>query len=471
MTGITHKALVQEVASNKPNAATAFNLPDSATAPARSFDSALATGAVVPYHATNGTDWEDGIGTFTAGTPDTLTRNSILDSSTGSAIDFSAGADVVVRIVWPASIATEADLLMRSVVPGGRLSLAQSNPNYLIRHTLLPTTQDTSADTITVTGHGLVAGTIIRTVSAAGGGGLAAANKYYMGNITTGTFSLHSTLAAALAGTSKIDITGTVPALQCVGIAGTSIWYAPYKHNLINLWNGYRWQTIEFSETELAIGTVTANKVFDIFAYINAGVLELEKLEWTSDTVRATDVTLQDGRFCKSGDKTRLWIGSFYSVSTTETEISARRAYLINAYNKLRSTFDVRESAADWTYSTAAYRQVNANSENQVEFICPMNYWPIQILSKVRVSNSTATPREVVSFAGLDSTTVAVLGGTSFRLTPTNTIYQIGEGVILENSIPIGKHYVAAFEYGAGTDTQTWHGTNAFQALRGYIEA
>lgn len=48
--------------------------------------------------ATNGSAWESFIGTFTAGTPDTLARTTLLASSTGSAIDWSSGGDVTVFV-------------------------------------------------------------------------------------------------------------------------------------------------------------------------------------------------------------------------------------------------------------------------------------------------------------------------------------------------------------------------------------
>lgn len=464
MTGITHKALVQEVASNKPNAATAFNLPDSATAPARSFDSALASGAVVPYHATNGTDWEDGIGTFTAGTPDTLARNQILDSSTGSAIDFSAGADVTVRIVWPASIATEADLLMRSAVPGGRLTLASGIPDYQPQNRVAVSGQDTDADTITVTAHGWTVGTMVK--SSATSGGITAGTQYYAGNITTNTISLHTTLAAALAGTSKLDITGAVTAnIIANGVANTSIYYSPYNHNLISLWNGYRWQTLEFSELTLAIGTVTANKPFDIFAYISAGAVALEKLEWTSDTVRATDVSRQDGRWCKTGDKTRLLLGSFYSDSTTSTQNSQAKMFLANIYNKCSFFMDIREQTASWTYSTASYRQTNNSPSNQIDFILPENYIPIRLNLKNKVTTSAATVRSIFMAFGTDSATEAdiLVLGQNMEVGSAKA-EQIMRQIDV-NHIGVGRHYIASLEYGGGADTQTWYGSNGLHRL------
>lgn len=470
MTGITHKALVKEIASNKPNAATAFNLPDSATAPARSFDSALASGAVVAYNATNGTDWEDGLGTFTAGSPDTLARSQILDSSTGSAIDFSAGADVVVRIVWPAAIATEADLLMRSVVPGGRLTLSSGNPDYQPQNAVAVSGQDTSADTITVTAHGWTAGTMVK--SSATSGGLTAGTQYYAGNITTNTISLHTTLAAALAGTSKVDITGTVTAnLTASGVANQTIYYTPYNHNLINLWDGFRWQTAEFAETSLSLGTLTASKPYDVFAYLNAGVLALELLAWTSDTVRATNVIRQDGRLCKSGDKTRLLLGTLYTRDTTSVEKSTSLCYLANLYNKLAQRMFKYDPAASWEYSSTTVRQVNANTNNQIDFVIVTPETKVTVFNKAKAKNSTSTIREVYFGIGFDlitSANIAFFGGIADVSSAVSISQSAGGDYIF--TVP-GKHYAAALERGAGTDTQTWYGSAAGQSLSLFYDA
>lgn len=107
---IKYKTRVREVASNKPNAATAFNLPATAATGFRTFVSAYSSTEKLPYHATNGTGWESGIGTFTDDTPDTITRTKILESSNAdAAVDFSAGGDVTVFVDWPAKY---ADLLV-----------------------------------------------------------------------------------------------------------------------------------------------------------------------------------------------------------------------------------------------------------------------------------------------------------------------------------------------------------------------
>lgn len=71
----------------------------------QTFSSAIGNGNTTYYTITNGTDWEVGIGTVAAGT---LSRDTILSSSTGSAISFSAGVKNVF-VTYPADKAVTID--------------------------------------------------------------------------------------------------------------------------------------------------------------------------------------------------------------------------------------------------------------------------------------------------------------------------------------------------------------------------
>jgi hypothetical protein len=64
--------------------------------------SSIGNGNTTYYTITNGADWEVGIGTYSS-TGDTLTRDTVLDSSAGGAkVDFPAGAKEVF-VVYPAA--------------------------------------------------------------------------------------------------------------------------------------------------------------------------------------------------------------------------------------------------------------------------------------------------------------------------------------------------------------------------------
>lgn len=146
----------------------------------------------------------------------------------------------------------------------------------------------------------------------------------------------------------------------------TSLWYTPYIHDVIGLWNGAMWVPTEFVETQLALGTMTAGLVYDIFAYLNNGVLALEKLAWTNATTRATAVTLQDGRYCKSGDKTRLLLGSVYATSTTQTQITSTLNGVSNVYNRVKRQLSKNMGSSNHSYASSTHRLYNNGSTNLV---------------------------------------------------------------------------------------------------------
>ncbi len=68
-----------------------YSLAGAATG-AQSFVAGIGDGNTCAYVATDGTDWEEGIGTVTDASPDTLSRDVVLNSSnSGSAVDWGSG--------------------------------------------------------------------------------------------------------------------------------------------------------------------------------------------------------------------------------------------------------------------------------------------------------------------------------------------------------------------------------------------
>ena len=58
----------------------------------RTFVAGAGDGATVPYHIGDNENWETGLGTITAGTPDVLSRDTVLASSnSGAAVNWGSG--------------------------------------------------------------------------------------------------------------------------------------------------------------------------------------------------------------------------------------------------------------------------------------------------------------------------------------------------------------------------------------------
>jgi hypothetical protein len=258
----------------------------------------------------------------------------------------------------------------------------------------------------------------------------------------------------------RLTLTTGVPVTSADVVGTTNLYFTPFRGNNISLWNGTAWQTLSFSELTMALSGLTANLPYDVFAFINTGAVALERLAWTSNTVRATALTTQNGVYVKSGDATRRYLGTFYATSATTTEDSLRRRLLFNYHNKVDRQLQRVESTFSWTYSTAAWRQGNANALNQVEVVIGVVEDAMRLGYASGVTNSTTTLRGVSGGIGANSTTSAVIlpgAQTGFMISSAGTPITAGSYSFYPTA---GYNYYAWLEYGAGTDTQTWVGNN-----------
>jgi hypothetical protein len=165
----------------------------------------------------------------------------------------------------------------------------------------------------------------------------------------------------------RLTLTSGTPVTTSDVTTSTNVYYTPYLHNLIRIWDGTRYLLLAFSELTLALGAVTTNLPYDIFGYVDTGALALEKLAWTNGTTRATGLTRTDGILHKTGDQTRMYLGSIRTISTTETcdtgggsttQVGGKR-FVFNMYNRVRRWLRVIETTVSWSYTTNTWRVAN----------------------------------------------------------------------------------------------------------------
>lgn len=275
---------------------------------------------------------------------------------------------------------------------------------------------------------------------------------------------------ACIPPTGRLSLTTGVPITSGDVTGATTLYYTPYGGNVVSLWDGKLWIPTPFTEQSLALGTMTSGKGYDVFAFLNAGAVNIEKLVWTSAVARATAVTLQDGRLCKSGAKDRLWVGSFYAPTTTTTEDSALKRFVFNAYNRKARRLFVSDAAGSWLYQTNATRQANGNSANQVEVFIGMDEGENVSLSlKTTCLRSDDTGATGSVGIGMD-TLVSPTSDVDFIL--QNQANNYVNSNVPYNVIPgLGYHYFAWLENGGGTTNQSTFVGAAVSSLSGQILA
>lgn len=254
-----------------------------------------------------------------------------------------------------------------------------------------------------------------------------------------------------------MTLTTGVPVTTSDVTSATTVYYTPNIHNIIALWDssGSVWSNTVFTEQTLALGTITSGLPYDVFGFLSSGVLNIEKLAWTNGTTRATAITIQDGRYCKSGDKTRLYLGTFYTTSTTTTADSSGGAttqvggkrFLWNMYNRVARPMSVVDTTDNWSYTSNTWRQANAATGNKVEFISGLGTDAV-----VANVSGTAYTYNNVSFGpkqavGVDST--SALGGicsAGYNQSATPVYASFGAAYI--GNPGAGYHYLAWIERG-----------------------
>ena len=214
---------------------------------------------------------------------------------------------------------------------------------------------------------------------------------YVVGTITAFGRSLVDDASAA-AGRTTLEIGkvastlagGRLTLQTAVGVptsdqtAKTTIYYTPFDHGMIGLYDGTNWIPREFTEKSLALGTLVSGKNYDVFAVSIADVISIEALAWTSDSARATALLAVDGVLCKTGDTSRRYVGTFRTTTTTTTEDSEAKRFVYNANNKvpraMLGTLGYADDNTDNTFSflpgsLSTYAALNGGTGNKCEWV------------------------------------------------------------------------------------------------------
>jgi len=231
-----------------------------------------------------------------------------------------------------------------------------------------------------------------------------------------------------------------VPVSTSDRTAQSTLYYTPFVHDGIVLWDGSDWRPVTFAETSIALSGLTSGRPYDVFGYLSSGVLALELLAWTNDTTRATAVTLQDGRYCKSGDKTRLLLGSIYTTGTTTTEDSQVNRYVGNVYNAVPlrmfscPAYVDNNTVTSYSHTSTTWIEANGGTGSRANYMLPL---PAMVSIGIQAVGDPAGATSIGAGVGNDSATTAsieLLGVTSTRIS-ASTVARFQQ--------PPGKHYGA----------------------------
>lgn len=269
--------------------------------------------------------------------------------------------------------------------------------------------------------------------------------------------------------------TGT-PVPDASVTAATSVFYTPHVHNRIALYDGTRWRAHVFAELSQTLADATkspaatvANTNYDLFVWNDAGTVRLSRgPAWASASTRGvgaltSELERYEGRHVNkvaitNGPAARrgLYVGSIRTTGANQVEDSTSNRYVWNTYNRVPRHMGVSDATATWTYSTAAWRQANANTANLVNFLIGLSGDLVSAHLAASLNINTANHSGQVSI-GLDSITAPAAGANYGIHTGSVTAsHSVTVPAQYYGTPAIGSHYFAWLEYTAsGTCTFT----------------
>lgn len=248
----------------------------------------------------------------------------------------------------------------------------------------------------------------------------------------------------------------------------TTIYCTPLSGKLISLYDGTRWVIHTSNEFSLPLGTLVSGRPYDVFCYSNSGVPTLELTAWTNTTTRATALTYQDGIPVKSGATTRRYLGTFNTTSTTTTEDSQAKRFLWNYNNRVGRIMYRTEATSSWNYTTAAFRQANADTANQLNFVVGVESDPIPVELKVRTINTSAGVSRIAGI-GLDDTLATINQAEARSRFSNGASYETMHFATYVGTVGIGVHAYTWLEFSTASGTTTWYGGSS--SIKGVIMA
>jgi hypothetical protein len=259
------------------------------------------------------------------------------------------------------------------------------------------------------------------------------------------------------------------PVMTADSTSLSTIFLCQYKGNHLSLFDGTNWQDCApAAEVSLAVTGRTTDLPFDIFAFLNAGVVTLEFTNWTNATTRATALVRLDGVLVKSGDSTRRYLGSCRPRSATAFHFVRNgddlpcKFDLWNVTNRVEFPFVLRSLTNTWAYTLATWRQAQGSVNYQVDVMVGLQEENFLADLLVTSTNASTTVSRQVGI-GFDSTT-AFIGAVGSVSNPAAVASECLAHATVSHQPTIGRHFYSWLEISTATGTTTWLGDNG--ALR-----
>lgn len=252
----------------------------------------------------------------------------------------------------------------------------------------------------------------------------------------------------------RLTLTSGTPVTTSNVTAAGTLYYTPYLHDKIALYDGTRWRVYTFTEISLSL-TLTSGKNYDVFLYDNAGTLTLElSAAWTNDTTRADAITRQNGAWVKSGATTRRYLGTLRASGTNTTEDSDSKRFVWNYYNQVPFVDFRADNTDSWTNAgNGTLSAMNSgNAAWKHEFVVGLNEKPYEAMGSVASGSDGDIAIALDSANTLDRARATIVNNRVVDVITMTSFWSGFPG--------IGYHYFQAMQTTRQASSVTFYGDN-----------
>lgn len=156
--------------------------------------------------------------------------------------------------------------------------------------------------------------------------------------------------------------------------SGHRLYFVPYTSNVFSLYTGATTGWKMFQSGQFFVDVVFANGagVYDVFLYTDNGGATFSCALYLRDVngVPSVSIVFTDGTYTLGGDKTRLWVGTVFSMDGTDVYDNPRWRHLWNVYNRVERecVSPYYNSPASWDYG-GGWRVSEGNVYNRFEVV------------------------------------------------------------------------------------------------------
>lgn len=291
----------------------------------------------------------------------------------------------------------------------------------------------------------------------------------------------------------RLTLTSATPVLTSDVTAATTVYYTPYLHNRVPLWDGSQWTLTEVDEVSQTLADTTKSPAgaavssnYDMFVWNDSGTVRCTRgPAWSNATARGTgagttELERIDGFYTNKQNitngplaNTGLYVGTISTNASTQLAMmfapaaaaggSANRLDVWNMYNRVDVCSTCRDSTDSWTYTTATWRAANAGAASGVAYrvtlVRGLDEEMVDALHSALSTNSTsATERN--TGVGLDATNAIASGSLTGSGNATSTAALLNTRATWTGLAGLGSHFIQALEYSTASGTCTWYGDN-----------